>query len=170
MRPLAIMVAGVVAASPICANAPDSDKSSVESQAPVLDRTAIHQAVIDHERDPMGKDSEMILPILVAHFKGVDYLICGDVLGPLAESKKEAHTAVMWQIVFGSGDWVEQNPERARDVDAYTLAGLESGLRAYENILARKPKARFPLLDELLRRRNDGRLAEYVKEHPCREK
>lgn len=168
MRLLPAIVLVAVGVMPGFGKPTEAEQKELQEWARSLDKAAIHKAVLDHERDPLGKDAERIRPVLVVHFEAVDYLVCGDVLGPLAKSKNDAHQAVMWQIVFGSGDWVEQNPDHATDIEAYTLAGLESGLRAYENVLARKPKARLPLLDELVKHRNDGKLLEYVKEHPCR--
>jgi len=128
----------------------------------------VHRAVQIHESEPLGEKAELIRPLLIAHFKQVDYLVCGDVIGPLFGSKKDIHEIIAWQIVFGSGDWVEQNPEQANEIDAYTLAGLESGLRSYSLVLEQKPKIRSKRLDELLALYRDGQLQDWVNEHPCR--
>src|SRR5947207_15164570 len=98
----------------------------------LLSRRNIHQAVLALEREPLHKNAAFIRPFLVGHFKKVDYLICGDVLGPLTETK--VLEPVMFQIVIASGDWVEEHPERAKDSPAYTLAGFESGVRAYKHL------------------------------------
>jgi len=45
--------------------------------------------------------------------------------------------------------------------------GLEGGLRIYEALLPKNPKARLELLDRLLVMRNEERLLDFVKEHPC---
>ena len=128
----------------------------------------VHQAVEFHEAEPLSKTANQIRPILMAHFKQVDYIICGDVLGPLMDSKKDAHQIIAWQIVFSSGDWVEQHHDQADDIDAYTLAGLESGMRAYATVLETKPKAKLRLLDELLELYENESLQTWVSEHPCR--
>lgn len=108
--------------------------------------------------------------ILTVHFEPVEFTVCLDQLGPLLQTKDEGHAAVFWQSVFGSGDFVEQYPDRAKDKYAYMVAGLESALRSYEIILPKNPKSRLPLLDELVKVRNDGRLIDFVKKHPCDEK
>jgi len=126
----------------------------------------IHQAVLALEREPLHKNAALIRAFLVGHFKKVDYLICGDVLGPLTETK--ALEPVMWQIVIASGDWVEEHPERARDIPAYTLAGLESGVRAYKNLRAAQPRVKHKLMDELLVRYENNTLKQWNAEHPCR--
>lgn len=129
-------------------------------------RSNIHQAVLALEQEPLHGNAADIRNLLVAHFKKVDYVICGDVLGPLAERK--ALVPIMWQIVIASGDWVEEHPERAGDIDAYTLAGLESGVRAYENLRTVKPGARHELMDELAARYDSDTLQQWNAEHPCR--
>jgi hypothetical protein len=130
------------------------------------DRGNIHQAVLALEQEPLHKNAAPVRYMLAAHFKKLDYLICDDVLGPLTKSK--ALEPVMWQIVIASGDWVEENPERAGDIDAYTLAGLESGVRAYKNLRAVKPRARHKLMDELVVRYDSDTLQQWNAEHPCR--
>jgi len=112
------------------------------------------------------QNAAFIRAFLVGHFKKVDYLICGDVLGALTETK--ALEPVMWQIVIASGDWVEEHPERARDIPAYTLAGLESGVRMYKNLRAVKPGVKHKLMDELLVRYENNTLNQWNAEHPCR--
>lgn len=131
----------------------------------LLTRRNIHQAVLALEREPLHKNANFIRPLLVGHFKQVDYLICGTVLGPLTEAK--ALEPVMWQIVIASGDWVEEHPEHARDISAYTLAGLESGVRAYKNLRAAKPGVKHKLMDELLVLYNNNTLKQWNAQHPC---
>jgi hypothetical protein len=129
-------------------------------------RRNIHQAVLALEREPLHKNATLIRTLLVAHFKKVDYFICGDVLGPLTKTK--VLEPVMWQIVIASGDWVEEHPERARDIATYTLAGLESGVRAYKNLRAVKPGVKHELMDQLLVMYDNNTLKQWNAAHPCR--
>ena len=129
-----------------------------------------HKATEIHETEPLGKRAEFVRPLLMAHYEPVDYLICGQVLGPLFSSKKEVHEIVAWQIIFASGDWVLQNPDQSKDIHAYTLAGLESGLRTYKLIREKKPrKVRTKMLEKLLERDENGTLEQWVRENPCKE-
>jgi hypothetical protein len=132
----------------------------------LLSRRNIHQAVLALEREPLHKNADFIRPLLIGHFKKVDYLICGSVLGPLTEAK--ALQPVMWQIIIASGDWVEEHPGREREIPAYTLAGLESGVRAYRSLRAVKPEVRHRLMDELLVRYENNTLKQWNADHPCR--
>ncbi len=127
-------------------------------------RQQIHDMVLLHEREPLSEASDTNRGLLMAHFKPVDYIICGYIVGPLTDSDLPAHQAIMWQIIFASGDWVEENPERADMIDAYTLVGLESGLRSYQVILKSNPDARHPALDEL----SAIGANKFNQENPCR--
>ena len=87
-------------------------------------------------------------------------------MGPLTENKMLE--PVMFQIVIASGDWVEEHPKRAKDVGAYTLAGLESGVRAYKNLRAVKPRVEHKLMDELVVMYDNNTLKQWNAQHPCR--
>src|SRR5438093_9087184 len=119
----------------------EAERKELEDWAKSLDKALIHKAVLDHESNPLGRDAKKIRPVLAVHFEAVDYIVCLDQIGPLLDAKNHALEAVFWQIVFGSGDFVEQHPDQAKDKLAYMLAGLESGLRSYEVVLREKPKA-----------------------------
>jgi hypothetical protein len=160
----------VALALPALAGKPsETEKKDVQAWAQSLDKASVHKAVAEHERNPVGSDAKKLRAVLATHFEPVDYVVCLDQIGSLLDTKNEVHEAVFWQVVFGSGDFVEQHPEEAKDKFAYMQAGLESGLRAYENALREKPKARLPLLDKILALRDAGRLIDFVKEHPCDE-
>ena len=66
--------------------------------------------------------------------------------------------ALVWQIVFGSGVFLEEHPDRAEDRDAYMLAGLESAVRAYRNARAKDPKKQIQVFEELDALEQQGRL------------
>jgi hypothetical protein len=165
MKTFVLLVLCVVASSSVFAG---SWLDRLPPPDQLLSRSNIHQAVLALEREPLHKNADFIRPFLLGHFKKVDYLICGDVLGPLTEAK--ALQPIMWQIIIASGDWVEGHPERAKDIPAYTLAGLESGVRAYKNLRAVKPAVKHKLMDELLARYENGTLKQWNAEHPCRPK
>ena len=171
MRSASEVLILILVALPVFAGKPsEAERKELEAWAKSLDRDSIHKAVLDHERNPLGSDTRKIRPVLSVHFEAVDYVVCLDQIGPLLDAKNHALEAVFWQIVFGSGDFVEQHPDQAKDKLAYMLAGLESGLRSYEVVLREKPKAHHVLLDKLLSLRKEGRLVDFVNEHPCDQK
>src|SRR5262245_48496358 len=151
MRPVNILLLPVLLASlalpAVAGNESEVERKKLEDWAKSLDKASIHKAVLDHEHAPLAPDAKKIRPVLAVHFEAVDYVLCLDQIGALLDSKNEAHEAVFWQVVFGSGDFIEQHPEQAKDKFTYMMAGLESGLRAYEILLHEKSDTRLELLD-----------------------
>jgi len=129
-------------------------------------RDQVHALVVALEEQPTHENSNAVRAMLMDHYKPVDYLICGDVIGPLGENKHDA--PVLLQLIIASGDWVEAHPDQAKDIDAYTLAGLESGVRAYRNLLALDKDARNELMDTLVKAYDANTLSDWNKAHPCR--
>jgi len=132
------------------------------------DRARVHAIVTALEAQPLHENADLARALLLTHYeKDVDYVICGDVLGPLAE--REDLGPVLGQIVIASGDWVEDHPDRATDIDAYTLAGLEGGVRAYRRLREAKASiAPFELMETLAKQYDAGTLPAWNLAHPCR--
>lgn len=166
MRRTAIGLFGFLVAFSALSSAWLDDESVLKDV--LATRESIHQGVLALEQEPLHKNADSVRGLLMAHYKSVDYLICGDVLGPLSRTK--TLEPVMFQIIIASGDWVEANPDRGGDIDAYTLAGLESGVRTYRNLLKAKPRAKHKLMDELLSLYESGELNQWNLAHPCRPK
>jgi len=88
--------------------------------------------------------------------------VCGTLLGPVLESKKNYSAELVQQLMYSSAAFVIRNPNNAKDDAAVYQAGVEGSLRAYEAILTAKPKARWPFLDDLLAKRSAGQLPAYI--------
>ncbi len=168
-RVLATLVLVCVAVAVQAGKLSDEERRQLETLIKSADKGKIHELVLAVERDPLGKNAEIIRPGLMIYFWDVDYIVCVDQLVPVIRSKRDEHKLVWYQLIFGSGDFVLQNPTRATDQYAYTLAGLESALRVYRAILVEHPKARLAFLDELVTLHDEGRLGEHVKAHLCDE-
>jgi len=90
--------------------------------------------------------------------------ICGK-LPDLDALKKFKHDSELFALTtLSQAAFVIENPDKAKDLSASSLAAMESMLKAYEAILKDNPKAKSKYLDELLGKRNSGELATYVKE------
>lgn len=163
-----LLAAAATVAAP--AKSRDDEKAKNEEWARTLDRATVHRAVQRHENDPLGGDAKDLRAILKVHFEPVHYVVCLDQIGFLLNLKDKAYEAVFWQVVFGSGDYFEQGGAHPTDQSTYMLYGLQSGLKAYENILVKRPKIRLKELDDLIALRDAGRLPEYVKSRPCERK
>jgi len=131
------------------------------------DRAKVHELVVALEQEPLHENAALIRALLLVHYKDdVDYIVCGDVIGPLAQNRKLE--PVMFQMIIASGDWVEANPANAKDIDAYTLAGLESGVRTYRHLLEKDPTAKDDMLEGLAKKYDEKSLSDWNKAHPCR--
>lgn len=90
----------------------------------------------------------------------------------MRSAKGEMRKAVQFQ--FGTSALAYQiahnlpEPQKAEDVAAVNLAGLEGVLAAYESLLAKDPGVRSPKMDEALARRAKGELAAFAAEIAAR--
>ena len=90
--------------------------------------------------------------------------LCGAYLGPVSGSDKNYGSELFVQMGFSSAAFIIEHPDQAQDRIAVNHAGVEGALKAYESILAAKPKAKWEFLDGLVEKRNTGELRAYVDE------
>ena len=69
---------------------------------------AVRWAFLVEEADPAGHHSTLSAS---TYFEDVDYVVCLNQVSFLLDTDDRAHEAVFWQVVFGSGDFVLQNPD-----------------------------------------------------------
>ena len=119
------------------------------------------------ESDPLGKKAKDQRSWIVVWLIGVPDIninLCGKLLGPLVDSKKNYSTEIFGQLIPSSGAFIIKNPDKAQDNVAVYTAGVEGALRAYESILKAKPKAKWEFLDDLIEKRNKGELVGHVRQ------
>ena len=132
-----------------------------------LDKETIRQVALQYEADPLAPDSQnRLAPLLLAHFEDASYVVCLDQVPGLTD-EGAVGKALVWQISFGSGVYLEEHPEHAGNREAYMLAGLESAVRAYRNLRARDPKTSIAILETLDELERRGELAQHVRAHAC---
>lgn len=68
-----------------------------------------------------------------------------------------------YQATFGSAAYIIEHPDKAGDLDAQFLAGVESALKSYSAILKSEPQAKSKALDALLEKQKQGKLADFVR-------
>jgi hypothetical protein len=154
----------------LAAPAAEADREKNTEWAKSLDKETIRNIALAHEGDPLGKESrERWAPLLLAHFDGVPFVVCLDQV-PGVAAQGDLGKALLWQIVFGSGVFLEEHPEAAQDREAYMTAGLQSAVRAYRNVLAKNPQMKIAVFDQLVDLDKQGRLVEHVRAHDCQKK
>jgi hypothetical protein len=119
------------------------------------------------ETDPLGKNAKearsWMLRWLI-NVPDITVTACTDYFAPLPDKDKNYSSELVIQMSLSSAAFIIEHPDQAKDDVAVNKAGLEGTLKAYEAILKAKPKAKWPLLDQLIERRNRGTLEDYVRE------
>jgi len=68
-----------------------------------------------------------------------------------------------YQATFGSAAYIIEHPDKAGDLDAQFLAGVESALKSYSVIVKSEPQAKSKALDDVLEKQKQGKLADFVR-------
>jgi len=76
-----------------------------------------------------------------------------------------AHT-ITRQYMLASGAFQVENPDKAADTKATTLAAVESVLKTYRAILQQRPDAKAKPLDDLPKKQSQGKLNDALKQCP----
>lgn len=126
------------------------------------------------EQDPFNKDAKKIreaMLLYVIQTNDVSVIICGGDLTKAALDKKNKFSSeLLGQYTFGMAAFKLENPDKATDENAAQLAGLESMLKAYEQMVKENPKAKYAGVDDLIVKRDNGTLAKAVADANCGKK
>ncbi len=118
------------------------------------------------ETNPLAKEAKEYRAALVGFVSGVPDItvkFCTKVLGESKRLKGDYESELVVQLMFSQAKFIIENPEKAQDDAAVFLAGVEGVLRTWQAVRTAKPKAKFPLLDELLGKQQSEALAEHVQ-------
>lgn len=118
------------------------------------------------ETNPLAKEAKDYRAALIgfiAEVPDITVKLCTNVLGESKRFKGDYDSELMAQLMFSQAKFIIENPEKAKDDAAVYLAGAEGVLRTWQAIKTAKPKAKFPLLDEVLAKQQSGALAEHVQ-------
>jgi hypothetical protein len=120
------------------------------------------------ETKPLAKEAKEVRGALL-HFltevPDITVSLCINVFGESKKFKGDYEAELMGQTAFSQAKFIIEHPDQAQDEAAVQLAGVEGVLRTWQAIKTAKPKAKFPLLDELLAKQQSLTLAEHVKEN-----
>ncbi|HEY9500521.1 MAG TPA: hypothetical protein VIR01_02685, partial [Pyrinomonadaceae bacterium] len=119
------------------------------------------------ETNPLAKEAKEIrraLLFFLAEVPDITVSLCFNVLAESKKFKGDYETELFGQSMFSQAKFIIEHPDKAADELAVQLAGVEGVLRTWQAIKAAKPKAKFPVLDELLAKQQAGTLADHVQE------
>ncbi|HQX56108.1 MAG TPA: hypothetical protein PLP07_09285 [Pyrinomonadaceae bacterium] len=97
----------------------------------------------------------------------VSVTICTQMFSATMDKKNKNADELLAQYTIAMAAFKLSDPVKAKDDNAAQLAGMESMLRAYENMVKVKPKTKFAALDELVKRRDSGELKKFVEGAEC---
>jgi hypothetical protein len=93
--------------------------------------------------------------------------LCGSLVSGVNKGKEYKYSGEMTaQYAIGMAAFKLANP--GKDEQSAQLAGYESVLSVYDAMMKEQPKAKNAFLDELLAKRADGTLAQYLAENNCK--
>jgi len=155
----AILLGFALLLAPV-AKASDRGPSTPEERAKAL------RYIQDFEADPLDQD---LIPEIqwvvkwVIEIPDVHVDLC-TILDKLPKGDKKDGQTLFSAMVLAQTKYVLQNLDKQDDVLPQYQAGVEGVLRTYEILVKANPKDRETYLDDLVKRRDAGTLADFVKE------
>jgi hypothetical protein len=117
------------------------------------------------QSDPLApsvqEDREWLVKWLI-EVPDISVKMCTTFLGDLGDSKSGNPGAIIATMLASETAFVIEHPEKAKDVDAVYFAGVDGALHSYEAIRSKDASYRVPHLDDLIQKRDQGKLADYV--------
>lgn len=118
--------------------------------------------------DPALKSDRSWLVQWIVEIPDITVPVCEEVLTPVLKEQDWRYkyaSELLAQQLAGSAVYLIEHPKDTDDDFAISKAGLESALKAYEALMKKHAKgARWLPLDELLTKRKNGQLDDYVRQ------
>jgi hypothetical protein len=159
MRRFVVLAVLILVTLAVPLTAQDRGPSTPEERAQAV---RLSRALEANPIAPDAKEARKWLTVFLITVPDITVQVCGEFTGPLLKSKKDYAPEIFIQGMYSAAAFVIEHPADKDNVEAKYLAGLEGSLRAYESLQKSNPKLRWPVLDELIARREAGTLAEYV--------
>jgi hypothetical protein len=146
--------------APTVAAAADRGPSTPEERKQVIELIHAWQA---NPLGPQAKDQFGSVLKFFADVPDMTVHMCM-ILDKLPKGDKKDGNTIFGGAFMGQAAFVIENVEKKADLTGEYEAGTESALRVYEMLLKANPKDRESYLDDLIQRRENGTLADFVKE------
>ena len=117
------------------------------------------------ETDALGagaRERRRVLFEWISEVPDIAAKVCASLLHEVRSGKYPYAPELTLHEALAAGVFAIEHPDSKDAVAAY-LAGVEGALRVYEALLRSRPDARSPVLDELLAKRDRGKLAAHVE-------
>jgi hypothetical protein len=121
------------------------------------------------ESDPLqpgNKDMRTWFTLWLIEVPDITVQVCGEELGPVFQEKdrdKNFVSEIFGQSMFSAASFVIEHPDEAKNAIPVYTAGVGGSLKAYQSILKTHPEAKWPFLEDLIVKQQNGELAKYVE-------
>lgn len=139
-------------------------RASVESDKT---RDKIVELATKLENDPLSKKARSRRKEVLTLLKSAPELRvdpCRAVLGDLLLSKKLGAQELYVQLEISTAKYIAEHPDVTGDRERAILGGLEGVLRTYEAMQIKYPFIEIETMQYIIERRENGELADYVRE------
>jgi hypothetical protein len=154
-----LSLAVVLAALSTLATAQQRGPSTPEERARAI------QTARSLQSDPLDanvqQDREWLVKWLI-EVPDISVKMCATFLGDLGDSKSAYPGAIIATMLASEAAFVIEHPDKAKDVNAIYFAGVDGALHSYDAIRSKDAPYRVPHLDDLIQKRDQGKLADYV--------
>ena len=99
----------------------------------------------------------------------VNVKVCSLIVSGI-DKKYKYSGEIFGQYTIGMAAFKLADSNKTKDEEAAQLAGIESTLKSYEEMVKEQPKAKNSFVDGLVAKRTDGSLAKYAAENNCKDK
>ena len=158
--PVVALIALTVAASPAFSAGRGPSTPEERSKA-----VSLVSALEAEPLNDSSRDSRRWLVAWLSEIPDITVQMCPALLGENFEVNKKYAAELALQQSLSGAAFIIEHPDRANDKLAVALAGVEGVFKAYEAILAQKPKAHFKSLDALIEAKNRGTLESIVAQN-----
>jgi hypothetical protein len=119
------------------------------------------------ESDPLAKDAKdqraWVLD-WIEKIPDITVNVCFDFFGKVPEPPRGHSREIIMQMIISSAAYMVEHPDKVKDEQSIATAGLLGSLKAYEAILKQDSTARWPYLDKIVQKRDQGQLDDYIGE------
>jgi len=143
--------------------------SGAQDRGPSTPEERARAVKIAHEleQDPLAGDAkeqrDWVMKWIIA-IPDITVNVCFDYFGELPQPPKGHSDDITKQMIISSAAFIIEHPEKSKDEQAVALSGLQGSIKTYEAVLKQDSSARWPIMDKMIRMREQGKLDEYVSD------
>ena len=142
---------------------------SAQTRGPSTPEERARAVKVAHEleQEPLAKDAKERREWMyrwIMDIPDITVDVCYDYFGALPDPPQGHSVEITMQMVLSSAAFMVEHPDKVKNEQAVTFAGVLGALKAYQAILKQDPASRWVHLDKLIQMREQGKLDDYVAE------